>query len=74
MIEIIPGLTPKEIVELRIQCLAPYVTIASKTDIMQDVVLARAEAAWKYAVQPLMQRDQGTTVINNEIAAPRPQA
>jgi len=46
-------LTDKEIVELRIKCLAPYVAVASKHDLERDIVIEKAKLAWEYAVAPL---------------------
>jgi predicted metal-binding transcription factor (methanogenesis marker protein 9) len=51
------NLTEKEIIELRLKCLAPYVTIASKVNIEQDTVIKKAEVAWQYAIKPLMEAD-----------------
>lgn len=64
------GLTPKEIIELRIKCLEPYVAIASKTQIEQDVVLVRAEKAWIYAIAPLTQNNPAIT--GGDTSAGRP--
>ena len=48
------GLTNKEIAELRIKCLEPYVIIASKANIEQDTVIDKAEIAWNYVVKGLV--------------------
>lgn len=45
------GLTSKETIELRLKCLEPFVTIASKLNIEQDLVLSKAELAWEYATK-----------------------
>lgn len=61
---IIPGLTNKDIVELRLRCLAPYVATASKANIEQNTVISKAEVAWSYAVSPLL--DAGKKKITDE--------
>lgn len=49
-------------IELRLKCLEPFITIASKTQIEQDVVIKRAEIAWNdFVVKPLMAYSQETT-------------
>ncbi len=48
------GLSPKEIIELRLKCLEPYVTVASKVNIEQDVIIKKAEIAWEYCIKPLI--------------------
>jgi len=47
------NLTHKEIIELRLKCLEPYIATASKVNIDQDTVLKKAELAWSYAIKPL---------------------
>ena len=47
------ALTDKEIIELRIKCLTPYVAVASKHDLERDVVIKKAELAWEYATAGL---------------------
>jgi hypothetical protein len=47
------GLTNKEVIELRLKCLEPFVAVASKTGIEQSVVIRKADEAWEYAVRPL---------------------
>lgn len=60
------NLTDKEVVELRIKCLEPFVTVASKHGIEQDLVIQKAERAWEYAIEPLMQRKAETIVSVNK--------
>lgn len=55
------GLTPKETIELRLKCLEPFVTIASKHNIEQDTILLKAEKAWEYATQPLKDESNATS-------------
>ena len=55
------GLSPKEIIELRIKCLEPYVAIASKHGIERDEVIQKAEVAWTYAIKPLTEDALGIT-------------
>lgn len=69
---IVEGLTAKEIVELRIKCLEPFVAIASKHQIEQDVVLKRAEQAWAYATAPLTQNKKATTETGGDDRLNRP--
>ena len=47
------GLTPKEIIQLRLKCLEPFVTVASKAGIEQSVVIKKAEEAWEFAIRPI---------------------
>lgn len=47
------NLTNKEIIELRLKCLEMFVTIASKANIEQDVVFAKARTAWGFAIEGL---------------------
>lgn len=54
------NLTNKEIIELRLQCLVPYVTVASKVNIEQDIVIKKAELAWEYCIKPLISGTQET--------------
>lgn len=49
----INGLTPKEIVELRIKCLEPFVATGSKVGLEKMQVIECAEAAWQYAIKPI---------------------
>jgi hypothetical protein len=51
------GMTKKEVIQLRLKCLEPFIVIAAKTSIEQDVVIKKAEVAWKYAIKPL-EKDQ----------------
>ncbi len=51
-------LTNKEIIELRIKCLAPYVAIAARANILDDVIIKKAEVAWDYAIKPLKERGE----------------
>lgn len=55
------NLTDKEFIELRLKCLEPFITIASKHSIEHNLVIDRAEEAWKYAIQPLMNKSSETT-------------
>ena len=64
------GLTPKEIIELRLKCLEPYVITASKAGIEQNTVLKNAEKAWQYAIQPLIEDDQRITDRNGQPVDP----
>lgn len=52
------NMTDKEIIELRLKCLEPYVATASKAGIEQDTVLMKARKAWDYAIQPLIDKDE----------------
>ena len=54
-------LTPQQINQLRLKCLEPYVMTASKVNIEQNVVLAKAEEAWKYAIEPITKEQDETT-------------
>ena len=58
-------MTDKEIIQLRLKCLEPYVTVASKAGIEQDTVLRKAEKAWEFAIKPLED-------AKKEITDPRP--
>jgi hypothetical protein len=49
----IKGLTPKEIVELRIKLLEPIILTCSKFGFEKHQALEIAEQAWKYAVKPI---------------------
>ncbi len=54
-------LTSKEIIQLRLKCLEPFIATASKTGIEQDVVLRKAENAWKFAIEPITGKKEETT-------------
>lgn len=56
------GIPNEKIIELRLRCLEPFVTVASKHGIEQDVVLKKAELAWEYAIKPLIESVQETPV------------
>jgi len=47
-------MSPKEIITLRLKCLEPFIQVASRHSIEQDVVMKKAEEAWKYAIKPLL--------------------
>ena len=47
------NLTDKEIVELRIKCLEPFVAVASKHDMDKMLLVNYAEKAWEYATSTL---------------------
>lgn len=47
------NLTDKETVELRIKCIEPFIAVASKHDIDKDLLVAKAEKVWDYAIEPL---------------------
>lgn len=47
------GLTPKELAELRLKCLEPFVVTGSKLGIEQDQVFRSAEKAFEFMVEPL---------------------
>lgn len=49
----IEGLTPKDIVELRLKCLEPFVITGSKTGIEQGIVFESAKKAWNFVIEPL---------------------
>ena len=49
-------LTPKEIIQLRLKCLEPFVTVASKAGIEQSVVIKKAEEAWEFATKPITEK------------------
>lgn len=53
------NLTQKEICELRIKCLEPFVSVASKHGIEQDIIFSKAEKAWEFAIKPLGNTKQG---------------
>ena len=55
------GLTNKEIIELRIKCLKPYVETASKAGIEKDQVIQHAEAGWQFAIKTLEEEQAKTT-------------
>ena len=55
------GLTPKEIIQLRTKTLEPFIAVASKTGIEQDVVFKKAEKAWEFAIKPLKETEPETT-------------
>ena len=61
-------LSDKEIVELRIKCLEPYVAVASKHGIEQDTVIKKAEVAWNYAIEPLLKNSEKPPVNNQPSA------
>jgi len=62
------GLTPKEYIELRLKCLEPFITIASKTQIEQDVTIRRAEIAWtEFVVKPLEEAAAERTQQSNVV-------
>ena len=46
-------MTSKEIIELRLKCLAPYVATGSKVGLEKNDVIRCAEEAWEYAIKPL---------------------
>lgn len=54
------NLTDKEIIELRIKCLEPYISVASKHGLESNLVIEKAEIAWKYAIEPLMNKSSET--------------
>lgn len=55
------GLTNERFIELRLKCLEPFITIASKTQIEQDIVVKRAEFAWnEFVVKPLVEQQAQT--------------
>ena len=56
------NLTPKEEIELRLKCLEPFIKVASKANIEQDVILKKAEKAWEFAVKTI--EDQGTQITD----------
>lgn len=64
------GLTNKEIIELRLKCLEPFVIIASKANIEQDVVIRKAELAWEYATKGL---SVGMNETSEKSTSPLPQ-
>ena len=55
------GLTNKEIIELRLKCLKPYVETASKAGIEKNQVIQYAEEGWKFAVKTLEEVNVKTT-------------
>lgn len=49
------GIDDAKFIELRLKCLEPFITIASKHSIENDVVLMKAEKAWNdFVVKPLV--------------------
>ena len=55
------SLTAKEIIELRLKCLEPFVLTASKHGIDKDDVIQHAEKAWSYAIRTLSETSQTGT-------------
>ena len=55
-------MTDKEIIQLRLKCLEPFVVVASKAGIEQDTVIKKAEVAWEYATKTLVKDEPKTTV------------
>ena len=68
------GLTNIQIIELRLKCIAPYITIASKANIEDQVVFKKAEEAWNYAVKPLLEKSNTKTPDESQpsTATPKP--
>jgi len=55
-------MTDKEIIQLRLKCLEPFVATASKAGIEQDTVIRKAEVAWEYATKTLVKDEPKRTV------------
>jgi len=49
------GLTDKEIIELRLSCLKPFVESAAKQNLERLTFLPQAEKAWEFATKTLDQ-------------------
>ena len=55
------GLTTKELCDLRLKCLEPYILTASKWGIEQGICIEAAEKSFEFVVKPLAEMEKGTT-------------
>lgn len=55
------GMNERDIIQLRLKCLEPFIATASKAGIEQDTVLKHAENAWKFATEPITGKKEETT-------------
>jgi hypothetical protein len=60
------GLTNKEICELRIKCLEPFIKTASILGLREGEVFELAEKAWKFAIETL-----GEAPKDNSVKSPK---
>lgn len=54
-------LPPRDIIQLRLKCLEPYVITGSKANLEKNDVIKFAEEAWKYAIKPITKEQEETT-------------
>jgi len=54
-------LTKKDIIDLKIKLITPYVMVASKHDIEKDRIIEYVKEAWKFAIDPIMPKQEGIT-------------
>lgn len=66
------GLTNKDIVQLRLKCLEPYIITASKANIEQDTIIKKAEVAWNYAIKPLLDTGNQKTPDESQPSSQKP--
>lgn len=66
------GISNKEIVQLRLKCLEPFVHVASKANIEQATVIKIAEKAWEFATKGIDLKDPETTVKVTDVTSDQP--
>ena len=54
----IPGLTAKEICELRLKCIEPILQTASKVGIEKLECISIAEKVWEFVIKPLGKKEE----------------
>lgn len=51
------GLSKQDVCALRLRCIEPYISFASKNDVVKDVVFEKAEKSWEYMLKALGEKE-----------------
>lgn len=62
------GFSKQDICALRLRCVEPYISFASKNDVMKDVIFEKAEASWEFMLKGLGEKQTADTSVAHESA------
>ena len=55
------GLSKAEICALRLRCVEPYISFASKNDVTKEIIFEKAEQSWDFMLKGLGEKEASDT-------------